>query len=200
MYDQRMKHGVHGKFQIAGVDTIETTRQNKALEREVLEKKRIKDREEKEAKKEKELFSRYMESQREQKEAENFLEGRDKEGRDDLFLPPSHMEQSGGKISATGKWSGLQNREHFPRTVMAGMRGGVSQRTMANILSSFVVDLGLATKEDPRLLVDHKKINREQEREMDRVTAKAEKWMRESGIDAIQFDGKEEKAKGLVTF
>ena len=66
IYDQRMKHGVHGKFQIAGVDTIETTRQNKALEREVLEKKRMKDREEKEAKKEKELFSRYMESQREQ--------------------------------------------------------------------------------------------------------------------------------------
>ena len=199
IYDQRMKHGVHGKFQIAGVDTIETTRQNKALEREALEKKRIKDREEKEAKREEELFYRYMESQREQQEAESFLEGKDEEGRDDLFLPSNHMEQSGGKTSATGKWSGLQNREHFPRTVMAGMRGGVSQRTMANILSSFVVDLGLATKEDPRLLVDHRKINREQEREMDRVTAKAEKWMRESGIDAIQFDGKEEKAKAWVT-
>ena len=34
---------------------------------------------------------------------------------------------------------------------------------------------------------------------MDWVTAKAEKWMRESGIDAIQFDGKEEKAKAWVT-
>ena len=69
---------------------------------------------------------------------------------------------------------------------MAGMRGGVSQRTMANILSSFVVDLSLVTKEDPRLLVDQRKINWEQEREMGQVTAKAEKWMNGSRIDAIQ--------------
>ena len=34
---------------------------------------------------------------------------------------------------------------------------------------------------------------------MARVTAKAEEWMRSSGIDAIQFDGKDEKAKALVT-
>ena len=92
------------------MDTIETTRQNKALEREVLEKKRMKDWEEKEAKKEEELFSRYMESQREQQEAESFLEGTDKEGRDDLFLPPSHMSrveeryqpQANGVVSRTG--------------------------------------------------------------------------------------------------
>ena len=89
-----MKYGVHPKFQIAGVDTIETTRKNKALERDALEKKRMKDREEKEAKREEELFSRYMESQREQQEAESFLEGKDEEGRDDLFLPSNHMEQS----------------------------------------------------------------------------------------------------------
>ena len=39
---------------------------------------------------------------------------------------------------------------------MSAMR--VSQRTLANILSSFVVDTGLATKEDPRLLVDQAKV------------------------------------------
>ena len=200
IYDQRIKHGVHGRFQIGGIDTVKTTRQNKALEREALERKRKKDWEEKEAKKEEELFNRYMESQREQQEAETLLENTEEEVIDDMFLLPSDREKTGGKTSATGKWSGLQNREHFPRTVMAGMRGGVSQRTMANILSSFVVDLGLATKEDPRLLVDHRKVNREQEREMDRVTANAEKWMRESGIDAIQFDGQSGKFQRPVSW
>ena len=82
---------------------------------------------------------------------------------------------------------------------MAAIRGGVSRRDLANILSSYAVDLGLATREDPTLLVDHSKVGREQEREMARVTAKAEEWMRSSGIDAIQFDGKDEKAKALVT-
>ena len=75
----------------------------------------------------------------------------------------------------------------------------MSQRTLANILSSYAVDLGLATMDDPSLLVDHAKVSREQEREMARVTARAEEWMRTSGIDAIQFDGKDEKAKAWVT-
>ena len=101
--------------------------------------------------------------------------------------------------STSYTWTGLQNREHFPRTVMAAMRGGVSQRTLANILSSYVVDTGLATEDDPSLLVDKAKVSREQEREMLRVMAKAEEWMKTSGIDAIQFDGKDEKAKAWVT-
>ena len=79
------------------------------------------------------------------------------------------------------------------------MRGGVSQRTLVNILSSYAVDMGLATREDPNLLVDHSKVGREQEREMARVTAQAEELMRSSGINVIQFDDKEEKAKAWVT-
>jgi hypothetical protein len=61
------------------------------------------------------------------------------------------------------------------------------------------VDISLATKEDQTLLVDHRKVCREQERQMARVTANAEEWMRTSGIDGIQFDGKDEKAKAWVT-
>ena len=55
------------------------------------------------------------------------------------------------------------------------------------------------TREDPSLLVDHSKVGREQEREMARLTAKVEEWMRSSGINAIQFDGKDKKAKAWVT-
>lgn len=78
------------------------------------------------------------------------------------------------------------------------MRGGVSQHTLANILSSYAVDTGLATREDPSLLVDQAKVAREMTREIARVTKNAEAWMRTSGIDGIQFDGKEEKAKARV--
>ena len=58
--------------------------------------------------------------------------------------------------------------------------------------------MSLATREDPSLLVDHNKVGREQERDVKRVNAKAEEWMRSSHIDGIQFDGKDEKAKAWV--
>ena len=180
IHDQRCKVGVKGKMMMGLMDAVETARQEKALQREMLDKKR---REERESKEE-ELFARHRELEKEQ---EQLLQ----EWEDTLpELPPTTSSYS---------WTNLQNRDHFPRTVMAAMRGGVSQRTLANILSSYAVDLGLATKDDPSLLVDQAKVSREQEREMARVTARAEEWMRTSGIDAIQFDGKDEKAKAWVT-
>ena len=105
----------------------------------------------------------------------------------------------GAPVTSSYSFTHQQNREHFPRTVMAAMRGGVSQRTLANILSSFAVDMGIATRDNPSLLVDKSKVAREMEREMERLMARAEEWMRSSGIDAIQFDGKDEKAKAWVT-
>ena len=105
---------------------------------------------------------------------------------------------SAGEGSSSVKDIPTQNREHFPRTVMAAMRHGVSVRGLANILSSYAVDMGLATKDDPRLLVDHSKVTREQEKEMTRVKSNVERWLRTSGIDGVQFDGKEEAAKAWV--
>ena len=169
---------------IGMVDAMETARQEKALQREMLDKKRKEERESKEAAMEEELFARHREHEKEQ---EQFLEVWDDELTE---LPPT---------TSSYDWTNLQNRDHFPKKVMAAMRGGVSQRTLANILSSYAVDLGLATKDDPSLLVDQAKVSREQEREMARVTARAEEWMRTSGNDAIQFDGKDEKAKAWVT-
>ena len=141
----------------------------------------------KEAAKEKELFSRYQDW----KEQEQLLQ----EWQDPAQEAPN---TSSAAQTPTG-WVNLQNRQHFPLTTLAAMRGGVSQRTLANILSSYAVDMGLVTREDPSVLVDHSKVGREREREMARVTTKAEEWMRSSGSNAIQFDGKDEKAKALVT-
>ena len=42
------------------------------------------------------------------------------------------------------------------------------------ILSSFAVEMGLATKEDPGLPVDQAKVAREQERKMTRLIGRAE--------------------------
>ena len=180
IYDQRCKTGVKGKMMMLGIDAVETARQQKALQREMVEKKAREEKEARAAAKEEELFARHR---LEMEEQERLLQDWD-ENDNVQELPPPPAQQ---------------NREHFPRTVMAAMRGGVSQRTLANILSSFVVDMGWASREDPSLLVDKSKVAREQEREMERLMARAEEWMRSSGIDAIQFDGKDEKAKAWVT-
>ena len=55
-----------GMMQIAGKDTVETARQLKAEQREMLEKKRGEEKEEKEAAKEAELFARHREQEEEQ--------------------------------------------------------------------------------------------------------------------------------------
>ena len=189
MHDQRSKTGVKGKLMIAGKDKVETARQQKLLQRQLKEKQRREEREAKEAAREEELFARHREHEMAQ---EILLQ----EWEEKFPDQPVTLDDNDNMNSS---WIGLQNREHFPRTVMAAMRGGVSQRTLANILSSFAVDMGLATKDDPRLLVDQAKVAREQEREMTRLMARAEVWMRSAGIDAILFDGKDEKAKAWIT-
>ena len=61
-------------------------------------------------------------------------------------FPSAYVEMTAGENSSSLKDISTQNREHFPRTVMAAMRHGVSVRGLANILSSHAVDMGLATK------------------------------------------------------
>ena len=73
----------------------------------------------------------------------------------------------------------------FSLATMVAIRGGVSQKTLADILSSYTLDLGLEIRENPSLLVDHAKVGREQKREIERVIAKAEHWMGTSGIDWV---------------
>ena len=211
MHDQREKTGAHGKVQIGLKDGVESARQGKALAREELLQQRVKNREEKIAKEVNEQLDRKLRCE-EQEQGSIMVEGEDPGDQvevlgewdgevkgDQDFLSPGGALLGASRTSASGKWSGAQNRQHFPRTVMAAMRGNVSQRTLANILSSYAVDMGLATREDPSLLVDHSKVSREVESQMARITANAEEWMRTSGIDAVQFDGKDEVSKAWVT-
>ena len=130
------------------MDVVETARQEKALKREMLENKRREEMERKEAAREEELFKRQVDYEKEQ---EIFLQ----EWEENETEVPELNDTS------SYNWINLQNRDHFPRTVLAAMRGGVSKRTLANILSSYAVDMGLATNEDPSLLVHQAKVSRE---------------------------------------
>ena len=140
--DQRMKRGVKGKLIIGSLDAVETARQVKAKEMKQLTKQRKEEKEVKEVAKEKELFNRYQDW----KDQEHLLQE---------WQDPSQeaANTSSGAQSPSG-WVNLQNRQHFPLTTLAAMRGVVSTRTLAKILSSYAVDMGLATREDPSLLVD----------------------------------------------
>jgi hypothetical protein len=197
MRDQRTKVGERGRMQIGGKDGPESVRQEKASAREK-KAEEARDREREKEQVREETRQERTETEQEGMDTEPLMEdwGSD-EMEDETFERPGGA--GAGRTSDTGKWSGAQNREHFPRTVMAGMRGGVSTRVLANILSSYAVDRGFATEEDPRLLVDHRKVGREQEIQMKRLTKNAEEWLRSSGIDSVQFDGKDEVAKAWVT-
>ena len=116
----------------------------------------------------------------------------------DLEMALIHLRTSLLLKSGIQNQSGDQNREHFPRTVMASMMHGVSQRALAHSLSAYAIDLNLASADDTRLIVTKSKVNREQERTMTDVSVWEEARQRDANIDAIQFDGKEDTTKAWV--
>ena len=179
VYDQRKKTGVHGRLQIGPKDAADSARQEHALRRKQLEQRRQETRTAAQASQEEELSDvDEMEAMR-QCDEDSFPAGTF----DEQPFPSAYVEMSAGESSSSVKGIPTQNREPFPRTVMAAMRHGVSVSGLANILSSYAVDMGLATKDDTRLLVDHSKVTREQEKEMNRLNSSAERWLRPSGIE-----------------
>ena len=107
IYDQRCKTGVKGKMMMLGIDAVETARQQKALQRELVEKKGSEEKEARALVKVEELFARHR---LEMEEQERLLQDWD-ENDNVQELPPPPAQQK---------------RDYFPRTVMAAMRGGVS--------------------------------------------------------------------------
>ena len=80
-------------------------------------------------------------------------------------------------------------------TVKAGMRFGCSSRGFANSTTCTLVDLGLVTKEDPHLIVDHHKIEREKELVIRELVREAEDIIRSSNIKCNYFDGMKDLSK-----
>ena len=185
IFDQRNKEGLHGNMQMGALDTVETARQMRAHLRTAPSAKlqRAEDRDHKTNT----MTDSTEERDNNIQEMEEALPEEDKDGSEEDGEP--------GQQSC----STSQNRRHFPRAVLAGMRHGVSQRALADILSSFSIDMGLATKDDPSLLVDTCKVRRETERQMTRANAESEQWLRSGVIDAIQIDSKIDLTKARLT-
>ena len=188
--DQRTKTGDRGKFQIGGKDRATSAKLEKRLERQTKDK----------SNKEESAKACVEKKQAEQSRVEEWSSESevDVSKTSDRSYIPFQVTSTSVSSSPEGKDEN-QNREHFPLTVRAAMRHGVSQRALANILSSYAVDMGLVSKNDTKLLVDHHKVGREQDREMERAQREADEWIRRSGIDGIQFDGKEEMSKARLT-
>ena len=132
LLDQREKTGAHGRMQIGLKDNVETSRQEKALAREILFQQRETKREEILAAEASELLDRKWAEEQERSRAgteegedqgdqgEGLLSDWDVEVKGDHdFLPPGGSFQGDSRTLTSGKWSGSQNRQHFPRTVMA---------------------------------------------------------------------------------
>lgn len=179
IFDQRAKTGLCGKMQMGALDKKETARQTRAHLRNVASS------------------TAQRAAMQEAKEGPSNVEKPAIESRADEEEHDGGQQDDG--YDEQPSCSTHQNRRHFPRTVLAGMRHGVSQKALADILSSFSIDMGLATREDPSLLVDTSKVRREVERQMTRVNAEAEQWLRSGVIDAIQMDSKIDLTKALLT-
>ena len=90
------------------------------------------------------------------------------------------------------KIAAKQNRLHFPLTVKAGMRFGCSSRGIAAITTCTLVDLGVVTKSDPHLIVDHHKVEREKERVIKKLVTQASDNLKIKKPNWVLYDGKKD--------
>ena len=176
IYHQRTKTGVKSMMMMANPDLVETRKQLKLAQRKEREKK----------------GQERLESQQNPQ-----VEVHD--GTSEVFIHDDHASQLEDDIAQLDivkvdeiKTAAKQNRLHFPLTIKAGVRFGCTSRGLAAITTSTLVDLGIVTKNDPHLIVDKSKVEREKERVIKQLVEEASEDLKVNKVDCILFDGKKD--------
>ena len=131
---------------IAGTDRFKTKRQEKALQREVQE----------------------MTSVARRIAQEQSVVLHQDENTEDVEVTGGHDEDEVVEADSSWRLEGVkvadrQNRLHFPFTMKAAMRFGYSSSGVATLATCTLMDLGIVTKEEPQLILDHGKVEIEKE-------------------------------------
>ena len=91
-----------------------------------------------------------------------------------------------------------QNRVQLDNLARESIRGGVSVRTTASLVTTVLVDLKIVTKEDAHLIIDPSKVQRARERVMEQERIDGENATIGSKLECFFFDGRKDKTKMIV--
>ena len=75
------------------------------------------------------------------------------------------------------------------------MRFGCSSREVAALTTCALIDVGLITKNDPHLIVDHNKVEREKDRVVRELVERAAEDLKVNKVECILFDGKKDLSR-----
>ena len=82
------------------------------------------------------------------------------------------------------------NSMDIPNTALASMRHHTGLRETAEIATAALIDAGVVTGEDTRLVIDHHKVKRAQEMLTKEFEKEFDKKIREDGVSCLFFDGR----------
>ena len=81
---------------------------------------------------------------------------------------------------------------------LASIRYGIGSRPTAAITTAAWIDAGLITENDTKLVVDHHKVVRAQEKVMSQLNEEFEKMTQSESISCILFDGRVDVTKVMM--
>ena len=173
--DQRLKQGIKDQLQMGKVDEEETIRQIECAEGQDY----------REARDSGNISMANV-------QPKSVVSGIDVDDSNNNLEVDNNNDTDWGKVDKNLE---KQNRAKLTETVKAGMRFGISSRGMATLALCTLIDMGIINKDDPHLIIDHKKIDREKIRVMEELREEDLEELINSILDCIFFDGKKDKAK-----
>ena len=103
-------------------------------------------------------------------------------------------EDSLGKSKKRTEYNTLE----IPNVALQSIRYGVGLRATAAITTAALMDAGLITEGDKRLVVDHSKVRRAQEKIMKSLYEKFDELCEKGEISCIFFDGRIDATKVML--
>ena len=91
------------------------------------------------------------------------------------------------------------NSMDIPNTALASMRHHTGPRETAEIATAALIDAGVVTDKDTRLVIDHNKVKRAQEKLAKEFYKEFDDKIRKDGVTCLFFDGRQDDTRVMLT-
>ena len=190
---QRDKTGSFGPHQIGLPDVPEHNRQVKKQKREEDEKRRLAEYKQK-SKQDVSIPSNKIILSDDENDDDEEQIADDKDEKDGS----NEVTSDTPSTSTTSNKSPEYNTLEIPNVALQSIRYGVGLRATAAITTAAFMDAGLITKGDKRLVVDHNKVKRAQEKLMKSMDHEFDDFCMKGTVECIFFDGRQDTTKVML--
>ena len=172
-----------------GIDTADLPESRRQVNYQMNKEKEAKSKEDLDEKQKKEE----AETAQRKKEAREFMESGDIPTNEQNKDSDNNFEPLDNKPAP-----GQRNTKAIPNIALASMRHHTGLRETAEIATATLIDFGIVTDEDSRLVIDHNKVKRAQETLAAEIRQDFEEEIKKNGVSCIFFDGRQDETKVMM--